>query len=153
MDELLAPGLTVVPAGETWFRYNVRVQPHDTDYSGHVWHGASLRWLEAARVECLRSVGMDFADLVRLGIDLPVVSLETRYHQPLRLGDRAMVLTRLIPPERLRLHWEYRVLVEDRLCLSAWVTLVTVDRPQGKVFRAFPVDLAVAIAKLNASFG
>ena len=65
-----------------WFEYVVRAQPHHTDYAGIVWHGSYLAWMEEARVECLRSIGIEFADLVALGCDLPVVELSIRYHQP-----------------------------------------------------------------------
>ena len=58
---------------EKWFEYVVRVQPHHTDYAGVVWHGTYLTWMETARVECLRSIGIDFAELVKMGCDLPVV--------------------------------------------------------------------------------
>ena len=49
---------------EGWFNYAVHVYPHHTDYSGVVWHGTYLTWMEAARVECLRSVGMSFEELI-----------------------------------------------------------------------------------------
>ena len=60
---------------EKWFEYSLRVQPHHTDYAGVVWHGTYVSWLETARVECLRSMGIDFAELVKLGCELPVVEL------------------------------------------------------------------------------
>lgn len=53
-----------------WFHYRVRVQPHHTDYAGAAWHGSYIIWMEEARVECLRSIGINFADLVTLGCDL-----------------------------------------------------------------------------------
>jgi acyl-CoA thioester hydrolase len=76
---------------ENWFEYPVRSQPHHTDYAGIVWHGTYVAWMEEARVECLRSIGIDFADLVALGCDLPVVELSLRYHRPIRMGMAAVV--------------------------------------------------------------
>ncbi len=46
---------------EKWFEYSVRAQPHHTDYAGIVWHGSYIAWMEEARVECLRSIGIEFA--------------------------------------------------------------------------------------------
>ncbi|HBY76317.1 MAG TPA: acyl-CoA thioesterase, partial [Cyanobacteria bacterium UBA11148] len=63
---------------EHWFEYPVRVHPHHTDYAGVVWHGTYITWMEEARVECLRSIGIDYADLVALGCELPVVELSLR---------------------------------------------------------------------------
>ena len=51
-----------IPASHTtekWFEYPVRVQPHHTDYGGIVWHGNYLTWLEEARVEYFRSIGIE----------------------------------------------------------------------------------------------
>jgi len=47
-----------------WFEYPILVYPHHTDYGGIVWHGTYLTWMEEARVECLKSIGIDFAELV-----------------------------------------------------------------------------------------
>lgn len=69
-------------AFENWFEYPVRVQPHHTDYAGVVWHGSYIVWMEEARVECLRAIGIDYAHLVALGCELPVVELSVRYHRP-----------------------------------------------------------------------
>ncbi len=57
---------TLTLADGSWFEYAVRAQPHHTDYAGIVWHGSYIVWMEEARVECLRSIGIEFADLVAL---------------------------------------------------------------------------------------
>ena len=123
-----------------WFEYPVRVQPHHTDYAGVVWHGSYLTWLEEARVEYLRSLGVDFADLVAIGCDLPVVDLSIRYHRPLRLGMEALVKARLLDRSGVRIHWDYQIQSLDgtALYVTAQVTLVTVDREKGKVMRQLP---------------
>ena len=90
-----------------WFEYPIVVHPHHTDYAGVVWHGTYLTWMEAARVECLKSIGIDFADLVAMGCDLPVVDLSVRYHRALKMGESAIVKTRTIDMEGVRIVWEY----------------------------------------------
>ena len=92
-----------------WFSYPIRVQPHHTDYGGIVWHGTYITWLESARVEALAMVGIEFSDLVSMGVDLPVVDLSLRYHRSLRLGDRAVVYARLLPAKGVRLIWDYSI--------------------------------------------
>ncbi|MGD1899509.1 MAG: acyl-CoA thioesterase [Phormidesmis sp.] len=86
-----------LPKPNRWFNYPIRVQPHHTDYGGVVWHGSYITWMESARVECLRAAGLSFEQFVQLGYDLPVVALDIRYRQPLRLGVEAMVKTQLEP--------------------------------------------------------
>jgi acyl-CoA thioester hydrolase len=131
-----------------WFNYPVRVYPHHTDYAGMVWHGSYLTWMEEARVECLRSVGISFEDLVAAGVNLPVVNLSMRYHLPAKMGEDLIVMTKLQTPEKLRLNWEYQIRTETDLCVSALVTLVAVDMEKNKIFRTLPSPLDDAIARL-----
>jgi len=107
--------------------------------------------MEEARVECLRNLGVEFADLVALGCDLPVVELITRYHQSLRMGMGAVVKTRMEPLSGVRLHWDYRIESPDdrQLYLTGRVTLVAIDRHKGKIMRRIPPELADALVRLS----
>ena len=138
-------------SGDSWFEYPVRVQPHHTDYSGVVWHGSYIAWMEEARVECLRSLGIEFADLVALGCDLPVVELSVRYHRSLRLGMTAVVRARMLEITGVRLNWDYQIQSLDgqELYVTAKVTLVAVDMEKGKIMRQLPPDVKDALAKLT----
>ncbi|MGB7416158.1 MAG: hotdog domain-containing protein, partial [Thermosynechococcaceae cyanobacterium] len=78
------------PEVQQWFDYSVRVQPCHTDYAAVVWHGSYINWMEAARIDALRELGIEFSDLVASGCDLPVVKLSVNYHQPLKMGEVAM---------------------------------------------------------------
>ncbi|MEA5479718.1 thioesterase family protein [Pseudanabaena galeata UHCC 0370] len=133
---------------EGWFNYPVRVYPHHTDYAGVVWHGTYLTWMEEARVECLRTVGMSFEELVSAGVDLPVAEMNLRYHRSARMGDDVLVMTRLVP-DKVRLNWEYQIRTETDLCVTAVVTLVPVDFEKRKLLRSLPSSLEGAIAKLT----
>lgn len=134
---------------EHWFEYPVKAQPHHTDYAGVVWHGTYLTWMEAARVECLRSIGIEFADLVALGCDLPVVELALKYHRPIRLGTSAIVKTRLSETEGVRIHWDYQIKSPegDEIYLTGRVTLVGIDREKGKIMRQLPPSVRDALTK------
>jgi len=136
---------------ENWFEYPVRSQPHHTDYAGIVWHGTYVAWMEEARVECLRSIGIDFADLVALGCDLPVVELSLRYHRPIRMGMAAVVKTRMTQMEGVRINWDYQIQSLDgqELYLTGRVTLVAVDREKGKILRQLPSAVKDALVKLS----
>ena len=136
---------------EHWFEYTVKAQPHHTDYAGIVWHGTYLTWMETARVECLRSIGVDFAELVALGCDLPVVELSLRYHRPLTLGTQAIVRTRLAQTTGVRIHWDYEIksLNYQELFVTGRVTLVGVDREKGKIIRRLPDYLQNALVKIS----
>lgn len=140
---------------ESWFEYPVRANPHHTDYGGIVWHGSYLTWMEEARVECLRSIGVEFSDLVAMGCDLPVVEVGMRYHRSLLMGEMAIVQTRINEIEGVRIHWDYRIqsppAVADAVPITyvtARVTLVAVDRDRGKILRRLPPNVEDALTKI-----
>ena len=134
-----------------WFEYPLVVHPHHTDYGGVVWHGTYLAWMEEARVACLKSIGIDFADLVAMGCDLPVVEVSIRYHRALKMGESAIVKTRTIDMEGVRIIWEYEIESVDRsiVYLTGMVTLVAVDREKGKIMRQLPATVRDALVKMR----
>ncbi len=134
-----------------WFEYPIVVHPHHTDYGGIVWHGTYLAWMEEARVACLKSIGIDFADLVAMGCDLPVVDLSIRYRRALSMGESAIVKTRTIDMEGVRIVWEYEIQSIDRsiVYLTGVVTLVAVDREKGKIMRQLPDTVKDALVKMR----
>ena len=137
---------------EHWFEYQVRAQPHHTDYAGIVWHGSYIAWMEEARVECLRSIGIEFAELVALGCDLPVVELSVRYHRPIQLGMIVVVRTRMAQVSGVRINWDYQIqsIEGQELYATAHVTLVAVDREKGKILRKLPPGIEDVFARLAA---
>ncbi len=143
------PGLKTTT--DNWFEYPIRVYPHHTDYAGRVWHGTYLTWMEAARVECLLSNGIDFAELVNLGCDLPVIDLAIRYHQPLALGMNAIVKTRMKEITGVRIHWDYKIqsLDTEQTYVTARVTLVAIDRDKGKILRQLPPGVKTVLSQLQ----
>jgi acyl-CoA thioester hydrolase len=147
----IEPSLGIKATTQKWFEYPLKVYPHHTDYGGVVWHGTYLTWLEEARVDYLRSIGVDFADLVKLGCDLPVVDLTVRYHQALRLGDEAILKARMEEINGVRLNWQYRLESPDQqhLYLSAQVTLVAIDREKGKILRQLPPSVQDMFLRLT----
>ena len=146
----MAPSQIAPPAA---FGYPVRVQPHHTDYGGVVWHGTYISWMETARIECLRSHNMDFANWVSCGVDLPVVDLSLQYHQPLRLGDEAVVITWLQPRRGIRLVWQYQIQNQatQATCVTGLVTLVPVNTQQRKILRQLPEPVQSDLDRLYAS--
>ncbi|MBE9223329.1 acyl-CoA thioesterase [Cyanobacterium stanieri LEGE 03274] len=136
---------------EEWFEYPITVHPHHTDYAGVVWHGNYIPWLEEARIEYLRQIGIDYVDLVNAGCELPVVEINLRYHQPLKMGQSAIVKTRLNQIQKVRMHWDYEIVsfTSQQLYLSGRVTLVGIDTQKGKILRQLPPILQEALIKMS----
>jgi acyl-CoA thioester hydrolase len=136
---------SVIPS--EWFIYPITVYSHHTDFSGVVWHGRYIQWLEEARIEFLQARGIDFSKLVAMGCNLPVIDLAIRYHQPLRMGMKAIVKSRLTALEGVRLPIEYEIRSPDDavLFISGRVVLVPVDMEKGKILRRLPSDVQSAL--------
>jgi acyl-CoA thioester hydrolase len=74
------------------FMFPVRVYWEDTDASGVVYHASYLRFMERARSEWLRAIGMDQATLIRdERLQFVVVEARIRYHRPARFDDQLQV--------------------------------------------------------------
>jgi len=73
----------------------LRVRYAETDAMGIAHHSAYVVWLEAGRVDWMRSIGLSYADLERAGYSLPVVELRVRYVAPSRFDDELVVRTGL----------------------------------------------------------
>ncbi len=135
---------------EKWFEYSVTAYPHDTDYAGIVWHGNYLKWMEEARVEYLRAIGLDYTQLLQLGCELPVVDINLRYHQSMRMGEQGIVKAKMTDIQGVRIHWDYQIesFPDHRLYLTGRVTLVAIDREERKIMRSLPPVLKEALIKL-----
>lgn len=131
-----------------WFDYPVRVYPNQTDYAGEVWHGSYVAWLEEARVEYLRSRGIEYADLVDSGCELPVIDLSIRYHRALKMGAEAIVKACLCEMKGVRIIWDYRIESPEGLHITARVTLVAIDRHKAKIMRQLPPIIQDALTKI-----
>ncbi len=129
----------------------MKAHPHHTDYAGVVWHGAYIAWMEEARVECLRLIGVDYTDLVAMGCDLLVAELSIRYHQPVLMGMSVIVRTRMAYMEGVRINWDYQIQSTDGndRFVTAQVSLVAVDREKGKIMRQLPPTVKDVFAKLS----
>lgn len=134
---------------EKWFEYPIIAHPHHTDYAGIVWHGTYLTWMEEARVECLRSIGINYTDLVNLGCDLPVIEINLKYHQSMKMGDHGIVKTRMNDVRGVRIHWDYEISSANLIYVTGRVTLVGIDREKGKIMRQLPPLLKNALVNLN----
>jgi acyl-CoA thioester hydrolase len=135
---------------ENWFDYPVTVYPHHTDYAGNVWHGAYVTWMEQARIESMKSIGINFADLVEMGCDLPVVEMSLRYHRALQMGTTAVVKCKVQNLDGVRIKWDYEIQSVDQAIIytTATVALVAVDIEKGKIMRQLPATVKEAIVRL-----
>ncbi|MDH5437203.1 MAG: acyl-CoA thioesterase [Gammaproteobacteria bacterium] len=73
------------------FTIEMDVRDYECDIQGIVNNAVYQNYLEHARHEYLKQVGVDFAELAKNGINLVVVRAEIDYKQPLMSGDKFRV--------------------------------------------------------------
>jgi acyl-CoA thioester hydrolase len=121
-------------------RFACRVYYEDTDLAGIVYYANYLRFIERARTEYVRSLGIDQARLkAERGIVFAVRHLEADYLAPARFDDLLEVTTEVAVLTPARIILAQRVLCEGRLLFVASVTLVALT-DDGRPTR-LPVEL------------
>lgn len=107
----------------------LQVRDYECDMGHVVNHAAYLNYLEHARHELLRGLGIRFGDLAQRGVFLVVTRIEADFKASLTSGDAFRVCTELTRLGRIRLQFNQRIYrqPDDRLMLSAVVTGTAVN--------------------------
>ncbi len=113
---------------------SIDVRYFETDGQGVVHHANYFVYFEQARVEMLKAMGHDYADLERDGMLLVVHSITCRYHRPARFGDQLRISTKVVRVTPARIEHSYKVFVEHSLVAEASSTLACIDR-EGNIRR------------------
>jgi acyl-CoA thioester hydrolase len=123
------------------FRWPVRVYYEDTDAAGIVYYASYLKFMERARTEWLRSLGVDHGVLLKEhGILFVVARLNIRYREPARLDETLQVDASVYKVGRASFDMNQSVFRDQKtpLC-SATVRLACVsgDRMQAVAIPSF----------------
>ena len=89
--------------------YLHRIQYYETDQMAIVHHSNYIRWFEEARVDWFEQMGLPFAQIEALGIQVPVVSCAARYHMSARFGDTVAIYLTCDTYNGVRLGVSYEV--------------------------------------------
>lgn len=113
-------------------RFPVRVYFEDTDLSGIVYHANYLRYMERARSDMLRTVGIDQRAVHAAGEGVyAVADLQIRYKRPAKLDDDLLVLTSVIKVTAAAVRIHQRVMRGDEMLTEAEV-LAAFVAPDGR---------------------
>ncbi len=131
------------------FVWPVRVYYEDTDAGGVVYHASYLRFMERARTEWLRQLGIDqWALRDTAGVVLVVRDLHVRYHQAARLDQLLDVVTQLARLAGASLYLQQRIQTSPATLLTtAEVEVVCVDASSFRVKR-LPKPIVAGLAKV-----
>ena len=110
------------------FRGSHRVYWEDTDAGGVVYYANYLRFLERARSDWLRELGLN-QEALRLteGWVFVVAHVDARYLKPARLDDWLTVSARVQEVERASLVFAQQIHRGDELLLDARIRVACVD--------------------------
>ncbi|PRY65633.1 4-hydroxybenzoyl-CoA thioesterase/acyl-CoA thioester hydrolase [Vreelandella songnenensis] len=109
------------------FSLPVRVYMEDTDAGGIVYYVNYLKFMERARSEWLRELGLDQQTLLDEGTQLVVYRLACHYAKPARLDEALSVTARITETGRCRVTFEQRVERGEELLCSATVEIACLD--------------------------
>ena len=128
--------------GNTHF-YPVRAYFEDTDFSGIVYHANYLRYMERARSDMLRVLGMDQRAAFAGGTGVyAVVDLTVRYLSPARLDDDMTVVSQVANLRGASVAMVQRIWRGDDLLIDAEVKAAFLT-PAGRPTRQ-PKDWSAA---------
>lgn len=113
------------------FSIPVRIYWEDTDAGGIVYYANYFRYLERARTDWLRSLGMEQATLMaEQQLIFVVVSVEAQFRRPARYADLLQVTCTVAERTRASLTFEqhiYRDTLQGDLLIEGRVRVACVD--------------------------
>ena len=126
---LESPGSVRTRVGN-WFDWCLRVRYAETDAQRIVHHAEYLVYMEEARCELVRALGLSYRTLEERGLSLVVTEAQLRYSSPAEFDDRLRVRARISRVRSREVVFEYRIehVESGRLVARGTTTHVFVDR-------------------------
>lgn len=121
--------------------FGIRVYYEDTDLAGIVYYANYLKFIERARSEWVRALGVDQVAMKAEGVVFAVRRVEADYLTPARYDDVLEVETTIEQASPARLVVKQVIRRDDTLLFVAMVTIVCID------VRGKPVRLPAAIRR------
>ena len=122
---------------------NIRVLYSDTDAYGVIWHGAYVKWFEAARVEFIEKLGFDIEFFETSNIAFPVVDMDIRYKSSGFLYEYVEIKTTIKELKPMYISFEHKVYEKKSQALRVigHTSIVPLDTKTGRMLRKMPVEL------------
>jgi len=133
------------------FSLPIRVYIEDTDAGGIVFHAKYLHYMERARTEWLRSLGISLRAGLGEDVNYVVQQLDIRYLMPARLDDLLRTTAALDTAGRASFVFHQQVIRDrdDQLLAEARVRVACVGFVSGRP-RRLPSELQRALAEFQS---
>ncbi|GGB31341.1 acyl-CoA thioester hydrolase [Oceanisphaera marina] len=109
---------------ETLFSWPVRIYYEDTDAGGIVYNANYLKFMERARTEWLRSLGVEQDNLLEQGVAFVVRRIELDMLKPARFNDALTVTVTVKKLKRASIVFEQEILDDAGLSLVRGTVLI-----------------------------
>ena len=108
--------------------HNIRVYYEDTDAGGIVYYANYHKFLERARTEWLRDLGIEQDILLEQSIGFVVKRVEMDNNRPARFNELLRIQSEIVELKRVSLMFKQIIINPDEQCLvSALVRVACVD--------------------------
>ena len=108
--------------------HKIRVRYAETDQMGIVHHSRYALYLEEARTECMREMGIPYNELEKEGIILPLVSMQNRFIASATYDDVLEIKTIVKAMPEVRFSIDYEIYRNNQLINTSNTTLVFVNK-------------------------
>lgn len=98
-----------------------RIRYAETDKMGYVYYGRYAEFFEVARVEALRSLGIDYNKIEEKGISMPVLNYSIEFKKPVFYDEliRVKTIIKNIPKTRINFEFETYNIKNDLVNLAS----------------------------------
>ena len=111
----------------------IRVRYAETDKMGYVYYGNYATYFEVARVEALRSLGVNYKEMEDSGVMLPVLSYFTKFFKPAFYDEELTIKLYIKELPKARIHFYFETFNSSDIKINeAEVVLVFVDMQKNK---------------------
>ncbi len=131
--------------GKTIFKLPIRVYIEDTDAGGIVFYANYLKYMERARTEFVRSLGIQLRGSFKLNVSFVVHSLEVKYNKSAYLDDELFVTAELEKVARSYMVFQQNIFNSNNECITtAKIKVACIDLESSKP-KAMMSDLYKAL--------
>jgi len=110
-------------------KFPVRIYYEDTDHGGVVYYANYLKFMERARTEFLRDIGLELDELeVTFGILFAVTEVHVHYRNPARFNDTITVESILFEAHGARLAFRQNIHRKNKVLVEGEIRLACMDR-------------------------
>jgi acyl-CoA thioester hydrolase len=117
-----------MPPPELSHTIEIRVRYPEVDAMGYLHHSRYLQYFEMGRIELLRMLGGNYAELERQGVFFVVVKAECRYRAPAQYDQVLDLTTRVVRQTHVRIDHAYELKREGKLLAEGATTIACVGR-------------------------